>query len=120
VSFVPQTALARENARNYDPISMEPNPGGTDYAIREETTRANKRFPMVRHNVQIAFNRPSPRALVDQFFARTGLGMNPSGLGKHRIIAIAELDAKSDHDLAQMGLTRDDIVPHVLKDLFSM
>jgi hypothetical protein len=74
---------------------------------------------MVRHNVQFAFNQASPRSMIDAYFARIGLGMNPSGLSKHRVVEIAQLGAKSDSDLARMGLTRDQIVPHVLKDLFS-
>ncbi|SPF78284.1 DUF1127 domain-containing protein [Pseudoprimorskyibacter insulae] len=75
---------------------------------------------MVRDNVQIAFNQPSPRRLIDAFFAKVGLGMNPSGLDKHSVVRIAELGAKSDRDLARLGLTREEIVPFVLKDLFSV
>lgn len=60
----------------------------------------------------------SVTALVDQYLARTGQGVNAYLLTRARYNQIARLNAKSDAELAEMDLTRDKIVPHVFCDLF--
>ncbi len=69
-------------------------------------------------NVQIVFLQSSPLAKIDRFFAEIGLGVNPAGLRRQRLGQVIALEEKSDRDLARMGLRREDIVPHVFRDLF--
>ena len=49
-----------------------------------------------------------------------GLGVNPYGLQRARMQQIISLEMKSDDQLARMGLTRDDILPHVFRDILAV
>ena len=67
-------------------------------------------------NVQIALGRPLGQRL-DWFFADRGLGSMPYALRRVRLRQVLHLEAQSDHDLARMGLCRDQILAHVFRDL---
>ena len=58
------------------------------------------------------------RDLLDQFFAGIGQGFNAYATARSRMHQIERLNAKSDAELARMGLTRDEIPRHVFRDLF--
>ncbi|MDJ0821295.1 MAG: hypothetical protein QNJ09_05705 [Paracoccaceae bacterium] len=70
-------------------------------------------------NVQIAMSQSSLRGKIDQYFANVGLGVNPAGLRRARLHEIVVLEALSDAELARMGLSRDDILPFVFRDLLA-
>ncbi|WP_299923849.1 hypothetical protein [uncultured Pelagimonas sp.] len=72
---------------------------------------------MTRDNVQMAMGNVSLGRKIDQFFTERGFGLNPAGLRRARLRQIIQLEAQSDHDLAQIGLKRDDILPHVFRDI---
>ena len=58
------------------------------------------------------------REKVDAFFATIGQGMNAYMERRSRMGQIQALEAKSDAELAKMGITRERIVHHVFRDLF--
>lgn len=72
------------------------------------------------------FNRaPSPvnsvksaKAMLDTFFASLGQGFNAYLVSRARLTEIQRLNAKSDRELAGMGLRREDIPRHVYRDIF--
>ena len=74
---------------------------------------------MTQNNVQITLSSRSLLARIDLYFASLGLGFNPSRLRRTRLRDIAGLDAKSDEDLAAMGLRREDICGYVFRDLLT-
>ncbi|MDX1821741.1 MAG: hypothetical protein ACU0A4_16230 [Paracoccaceae bacterium] len=57
-------------------------------------------------------------ARVDAFFAALGQGMNAYMHRKSRMDEIEALNAKSDAELAEIGITRDDIPRYVFRDTF--
>jgi len=57
-------------------------------------------------------------ARVDAFFATLGQGMNAYMHRKSRMDEIESLNAKSDADLAALGITRDGIPRYVFRDTF--
>lgn len=57
-------------------------------------------------------------ARIDAFFAGIGQGMNAYIHRKSRSDEIDALNAKSDAELAAMGLERDDIPRYVFRDIF--
>ncbi|MDD9706924.1 MAG: hypothetical protein QUV10_03495 [Paracoccaceae bacterium] len=57
-------------------------------------------------------------ARVDAFFATLGQGMNAYMHRKSRMDEIEALHAKSDAELAEIGITRDDIPRYVFRDTF--
>ncbi len=59
---------------------------------------------------------PDVRSRIDSFFTRFGQGMNAYLETHSRSDQIAALEAKSDAELAGMGLSRDRIVPFVFRD----
>ncbi|WEF24644.1 hypothetical protein [Paracoccus sp. S3-43] len=61
---------------------------------------------------------PETRSRIDAFFNRFGQGMNAYLESRARSAQIEALEAKSDAELARMGLTRDGIVAHVFRDVF--
>ena len=71
----------------------------------------------MRDNVQLSMGHTSLNAKIDYFFASRGLGFNPGSLKRARLRQIILLEAASDDDLAEIGLRREDILPHVFKDL---
>lgn len=60
---------------------------------------------------------PQP-GLWKRFFAALMHGIEAQSSIDARRRQIAALEAKSDEDLARMGLRREDIAYHVFKDLF--
>jgi hypothetical protein len=44
--------------------------------------------------------------------------VNAAGLKRARLRAIVRLEARSDAELARIGLTREGIAAHVFRDLF--
>ncbi|MTH76427.1 DUF1127 domain-containing protein [Paracoccus aestuariivivens] len=60
---------------------------------------------------------PTLRDRVDAIFARIGQGMNSYVEARSRHREIEALEAMSDKDLADMGITRDRIVHYVFRDL---
>lgn len=58
------------------------------------------------------------RDKVDAFFATIGQGMNAYIERRSRMDQIQTLEAKTDAELAKMGIQRDRIVNHVFRDLF--
>lgn len=63
-------------------------------------------------------SRANLMARVDAFFATLGQGINAYVLRKSRMAEIEALNARTDAELAAMGLTRDDIPRHVFRDMF--
>lgn len=58
------------------------------------------------------------REKVDAFFATIGHGMNAYMERRSRMSQILALEAKTDAELAAMGIRRDRIVHHVFRDLY--
>ncbi|MCT4555647.1 MAG: hypothetical protein N4A53_13240 [Pelagimonas sp.] len=75
---------------------------------------------MPRENIQIGMGHTSLGGKIDQYFVAIGLGFNPGRLRRARLRKIIELEAASDAQLAAMGLERDDILPHVFRDILSV
>ncbi|MFC3169970.1 MULTISPECIES: hypothetical protein [Paracoccus] len=61
---------------------------------------------------------PETRGRIDAFFNRFGQGMNAYLEAKAHSARIEALEAKTDEELARMGLTRDRIVAHVFRDTY--
>ncbi|KGJ03724.1 hypothetical protein SAMN04487972_11750 [Paracoccus halophilus] len=59
---------------------------------------------------------PSLRNWSGAFFARIGRVLNAYMTAQSRHQQVAALDAKSDEELARMGITRDRIVHYVFRD----
>ncbi|WP_425072687.1 DUF1127 domain-containing protein [Sagittula sp. S175] len=74
---------------------------------------------MTRDNVQLRMGHTSLNRRIDTFFVERGLGFNPSSLRRSRLREIIELEVRTDHELADIGLTRDQILPHVFRDLLA-
>ncbi|MBU2963157.1 hypothetical protein KO516_20495 [Citreicella sp. C3M06] len=74
---------------------------------------------MHSNNVAITLGHGSLRHKIDTYFTNVGLGVNPYGLRRARMAEIIRLEMKSDAQLARMGLTRDQILPHVFEDLLT-
>lgn len=66
----------------------------------------------------IIFAKSGLRERVDAFFNSIGQGINAYAQYRSRADQVQALNAKSDDELAQMGLTRDDIPRYVFRDLF--
>lgn len=58
------------------------------------------------------------QARIDAFFATLGQGMNAYIHSKSRMAEMEVLNAKTDAELAEMGLIRDDIPRYVFRDIF--
>lgn len=56
-------------------------------------------------------------AAYDSFFTKLGQGLNSYIETRSRRAEIAALEAMSDEELAQVGITRDRIVHYVFRDL---
>lgn len=63
---------------------------------------------------------PDIRARIDASFARLGQGLNVYVEAHSRRDQIEALEAKSDAELARIGLTRDRIVAFVFRDMIWM
>lgn len=57
-------------------------------------------------------------AVIKGIFARIGDSLMKAAEASSRMHQIEALQAKSDEELAQLGIKRDDIVHHVFRDLF--
>jgi hypothetical protein len=68
-------------------------------------------------DVRIDFSPPLA-ARLDRYFVELGQGVNARGLIRERHDLLLWLNARSDGELARMGLTRDGIPAHVFRDLF--
>ena len=66
----------------------------------------------------VTFVRPGLRARIDLYFAELGQGFNAADFVRRRLPSIVSLDAMSDTELANLGLTRDEILPFVFEDCF--
>lgn len=60
---------------------------------------------------------PEIRHRIDAFFTRLGQGMNAYVESHSRREQIEALEAKTDEELARMGLTRDRILDYVFRDM---
>ena len=60
----------------------------------------------------------SIRDRLDQYFAGIGQGFNAYLESRSRMDQIERLQAKTEDELASMGLTREGIPRHVFRDLF--
>ena len=60
------------------------------------------------------------RGQLDAFFAGLGMGFNAYLQRRARIGEIQRLNAMSDAQLAEMGITRDRIPHYVFRDLLSI
>ena len=67
--------------------------------------------------VHVAFS-PGIEARLDAYFLSMGLGLNTHLLRQERREILLWLNAKSDAELALMGLARPDIPAFVFRDLF--
>lgn len=67
--------------------------------------------------VDVVFS-PGLEARLDAYFLSMGLGLNTHLLRQERREILLWLNAKSDADLALMGLARPDIPAFVFRDLF--
>lgn len=77
---------------------------------------------MATHTTNLTQTRGDVRARllarIDAFFAGLGQGMNAYMHRKSRMDQIEAMNAKSDAELAAMGITRDDIPRYVFRDTF--
>ncbi len=60
---------------------------------------------------------PRIRARLDELTSRMGRSLDNYVDSRSRRTEIEALEAKSDEELARMGLTRDRIVAHVFRDM---
>ncbi|WP_349538432.1 hypothetical protein [Sagittula sp. NFXS13] len=74
---------------------------------------------MPSDNVKITMGHAQLGARIDLFFVEQGLGFNPYSLRRARLRHIIELEVRSDGELAELGLTRDGILPFVFRDLLA-
>ncbi|MFD2738485.1 DUF1127 domain-containing protein [Sulfitobacter aestuarii] len=66
----------------------------------------------------LAANLHGALSNVGSFFAALGRGIVANSSGARRLERIERLEAKSDAELAELGLRREDILHHVFKDLY--
>jgi hypothetical protein len=64
------------------------------------------------------FSLKTPFAAIGAFFAAIGNAMIAASSNSARLQKVEMLNAKSDAELAEMGIKRDDIVHHVFRDLY--
>lgn len=57
---------------------------------------------------------------ISRFFARVGRAMIVASSGEARLRRVNALNAKTDEELAAMGLRREDITAYVFRDLMHM
>ncbi len=86
-----------------------------------------KAYPMTYQTSPENFSAPaaSSTGIADKvfstiasFFRNIGNSLIAASEASSRIHQIQALEAKSDEELAEMGLRRDQIVHHVFKDLY--
>lgn len=57
-------------------------------------------------------------AAIGAFFSKIGVAMVNASANSGRMRKVESLNAKSDAELAAMGLKREDIVHHVFRDMY--
>jgi len=70
-------------------------------------------------SVNIAFCTPDWRSALDLYLVEHAPGMNSYLLSRSRLASVARMHLLSDQDLAEMGLTREEIPAFVFEDLLS-
>ncbi|MCG6903140.1 MAG: DUF1127 domain-containing protein [Rhodobacter sp.] len=70
------------------------------------------------HTAPAPAYRTASRDWFDRFFAGIGQGFNAYLESRSRMAQFERLNAKSNDELAEMGLKREDIGRHVFRDLF--
>ena len=70
------------------------------------------------HTFSLTDNLRRAGAGLRRFFAGIGHGIMTGSTAHHRYEQVQRLQAKSDAELADLGLKRDEIVHHVFKDLY--
>lgn len=73
---------------------------------------------MATHTTNIAAVHPSLRDRFATAFAAVGRAMDRYIERKSRSGQVAALEAKTDAELAEMGLKRENIALHVFRDLY--
>lgn len=74
---------------------------------------------MTRDNVQLRLGHAALSSRIDRFLIERGLGFNPYALRRARLRDIIELEVQSDGELAAIGLTREQILPYVFRDILA-
>lgn len=72
---------------------------------------------MARHDFSMQFSARNPARLLDSYLAGIGMGFNSYPDRQRRLHDIATLDALSDAELADFGISRVDIPAFVYRDL---
>ncbi len=67
--------------------------------------------------INVAFSPPLAER-IDRYFLSMGMGVNAHALTRERRDILLWLNAKSDAELALMGLARAEIPSFVFRDLF--
>ncbi len=73
---------------------------------------------MATHSTNIVDHSRSLSARANAFFAAFARGMERYIERKSRSAQVQQLEAKSDAELAAMGLKREQIALHVFRDLY--
>jgi hypothetical protein len=71
----------------------------------------------MREQTPVTFT-PALEARLDQYFLSMGMGLNAHLLRRERRDILCWLNAKSDAELALMGIARAEIPAFVFRDLF--
>jgi hypothetical protein len=72
---------------------------------------------MDQHTPDIAFARPGWRDRLDQYLVAQGQGFNAHLETRARLHEFVALDAKTDAELAELGLTRREVPAFVFADM---
>ncbi|WP_420568018.1 hypothetical protein [Thalassovita sp.] len=73
---------------------------------------------MAAHATDISFANHGLRDRIASFFAAIGKGLSTYTYALSRAEQVKALSAKTDEELAELGLTRDQIPQYVFRDLF--
>lgn len=57
---------------------------------------------------------------ISEFFSSMAVSLQVANESQARLDQIQRLQSKTDDELAAIGLTRDDIVRHVYRDMFNV
>jgi uncharacterized protein YjiS (DUF1127 family) len=73
---------------------------------------------MANVTTSVELQQSNIRNRFDAFFAAVGQGFNAYLERRSRSVQIEALNAKSDAELAKMGITREGIPAYVFRDVF--
>lgn len=73
---------------------------------------------MATHTTNITAHGFNLSGRISSFLSKLGAAMDAHARNHARIAQIERLQAKTDAELLEMGLKRDDIMRHVYRDLF--